>query len=213
MYKTAIEILKKLNSNGYIAYIIGGYPRDVLLNIKSEDIDICTNAIPDDLKKLFNCIEDNSAFASIKIKENNYTYEITTFRKELEYNGRYPKIQYIDSLEEDLKRRDFTINTICIDKDGKYIDLMNGIDDLNKKIIKSVGNCDEKIKEDPIRILRAIRLSGKLNFNLEDELKNSIIKYSYLLKNISKNNKLKEIKKMNTKSLNMLKNLNIEEYI
>ena len=213
MYNTAIKILKRLNNLGYQAYIVGGFPRDLLLNIESNDIDICTSATTDEIKKLFDVVQDNSRFGSLKIKQDNHIYEITTLRIDLEYNGRYPKISYTNSLKEDLKRRDFTINTICIDKDKNIIDYLNGRNDINKKIIKSVGNSDKKIKEDPIRILRAIRLSGKLNFDLEDNLKNSIIKYSYLLKDISKNNKKKEIDKMNEISLKILKKLKIEEYI
>ena len=213
MYDIALNIIKELYELGYESYIIGGYPRDLLLNLKSNDIDICTSANPNILKKLFLVIEDNSKFGSLKIKKEGYIFEITTFRIDLEYNGRYPKILYTTSLRKDLQRRDFTINTICIDKDENIIDLLNGKLDLDKRVIRCVGNCDKKIKEDPIRIMRAIRFAGKYDFLLEEKLKNSIIIYGYLLKNISKNKINQELNKMNKKSLGLIKKLNIEEFL
>lgn len=213
MYDSALEILKKLDVLGYEAYIIGGYPRDTILNYYTDDIDICTNALPDVIKELFNVVKDNSKFGSLVINYNGYLYEITTYRIELEYNNRYPKIEFTDSLNKDLKRRDFTINTICIDKNGQYIDLLNGKEDLNNKIIRMVGNVDKKIKEDPIRILRAIRLKEKLNFELEKSLEHSIIEYGYLLGTLSINNIKSELNKMNDKAINTLKQLKLDKYL
>ena len=213
MYDSALEILKKLDALGYEAYIIGGYPRDTILNYYTDDIDICTNALPHVIKELFNVVKDNSKFGSLVINYNGYLFEITTYRIELEYNNRYPKIEFADSLDKDLKRRDFTINTICIDKNGQYIDLLNGKDDLNNKIIRMVGNVDKKIKEDPIRILRAIRLKEKLNFELEKSLEHSIIEYGYLLETLSINNIKSELNKMNDKAINTLKQLKLDKYL
>ena len=116
MYEVAISILKELNELGYTSYIIGGYPRDHLLNQSNDDIDICTSATPDIIKKQYEIIIDNSKYGSLQIKKNNYYFEITTFRIELEYHGRYPKIKYTNDILEDLNRRDFTINTFCIDQ-------------------------------------------------------------------------------------------------
>ncbi len=213
MYDSALEILKKLDALGYEAYIIGGYPRDTILNYYTDDIDICTNALPHVIKELFNVVKDNSKFGSLVINYNGYLFEITTYRIELEYNNRYPKIEFADSLDKDLKRRDFTINTICIDKNGQYIDLLNGKEDLNNKIIRMVGNADKKIKEDPIRILRAIRLKEKLNFELEKSLEHSIIEYGYLLETLSINNIKSELNKMNDKAINTLKQLKLDKYL
>lgn len=210
MYNVAIDILNILNKNGYDAYIVGGYPRDLLLKINSSDIDICTSATPDIIKNLFIVIEDNSRFGSLKIKKDNFMFEITTFRIDVEYKGRYPEIKYTDSIKQDLMRRDFTINTICINYKGDIIDELNAIDDINNKVIRCVGNTCVKIKEDPLRILRAIRFCGKLNFKLDIELETEIKKNSYLLKDISENKKKEEINKMNEKAINMLKEFNIE---
>ena len=94
MYDSALEILKKLDALGYEAYIIGGYPRDTILNYYTDDIDICTNALPHVIKELFNVVKDNSKFGSLVINYNGYLFEITTYRIELEYNNRYPKIEF-----------------------------------------------------------------------------------------------------------------------
>jgi len=213
MYETAINLLKKLKNLGYEAYIIGGYPRDLILNIENQDIDICTNALPSKIKELFEVVQDNSRFGSLRIKENNYVFEITTFRIEKEYKGRYPNIEYTNSLLEDLKRRDFTINTICIDHNGKMIDLMGSREDINNKTIKCIGNIELKLKEDPIRILRAIRFMGKLNFELDKELEHSIIKLGYLLNELTISQTKKELEKMNQKSIDKLKELNLNQYL
>lgn len=209
MYNTALSILKEINSTGYIAYIVGGYVRDYLLGINSSDIDITTSATPDIIASLYDVVEDNSRFGSLKIKKNNYIFEITTFRKELEYNNRFPKIEFTDSLIEDLKRRDFTINTICMDEDESIIDLMGGIEDIEKKTIRSIGDVDIKLNEDPLRILRAIRFMGYLDFTLEESLKNSIIKNKELVKTLSKRRIDSELSKMNNKAKEEMKKLGI----
>ena len=132
-----------------------------------DDIDICTSATPDIIKKQYEIIIDNSKYGSLQIKKNNYYFEITTFRIELEYHGRYPKIKYTNDILEDLNRRDFTINTFCIDQYGQIHDFLNAESDLKNGIIRCIGDTEVKIKEDPIRILRAIRFSTKLNFKIE----------------------------------------------
>lgn len=193
MYEKALEILKIFYNNHYDAYIVGGFVRDKLLNIESGDIDICTNAKPDIIKELFNVLKEN--YGSCIVEYDSYNYEITTFRKELYNNSRFPKVEFIDSLEEDLKRRDFTINTICIDKDEKIIDLYNGIKDLNDKILKSIGNPDIKLKEDPLRIIRAKRFKEKYNLKYDKELEKAVKNNESLIKTISKKRIEKELNK------------------
>lgn len=165
---------KKINNQGYISYIVGGYPRDLCIHRESIDIDICTNATPKDLKEIFkDSILSQEQYGSVTLKYNNIHFEITTFRKEIKYkDNRFPiKIKYINDLLEDLKRRDFTINTLCIDENGKYVDLLNAKEDIDKQIIRTVGNSDLKIKTDIFRSLRAIRFATILNFKLEEKLK------------------------------------------
>ena len=209
MYEVAISILKELNELGYTSYIIGGYPRDHLLNQSNDDIDICTSATQDIIKKQYEIIIDNSKYGSLQIKKNNYYFEITTFRIELEYHGRYPKIKYTNDILEDLNRRDFTINTFCIDQYGQIHDFLNAESDLKNAIIRCVGDPEVKIKEDPIRILRAIRFSTKLNFKIEKNLLQVIDKYQYLVLNLSNHQIAKELSKMNEKGIQQFNQLEI----
>lgn len=195
MYEIAMKLLNVLYDNGYDSYIIGGYVRDRLLLKDSKDIDIATNAMPADLEKIFGEDIVIEKYGSARVKYMEYIFEVTTFREDINYiNNRWPQnIKFKKSLDEDLIRRDFTINTIAIDHSGNYIDLLGGITDLNNRLIKCVGNSDIKIKEDAFRILRAVRLSCTLDFKLDSDLVNSIKKYSYLLKNISFDRKKSEL--------------------
>lgn len=214
MYQTAINILKKIEKLGYNGYIIGGYPRDIYLGITNSDIDICSNIKENILKENFNVIK-STKFGSFIILENNYNYEITLFRNEIYKDSRYPIINYVDTLEEDLKRRDFTINTLCIDYNGNYVDLIGARKDIDNKIIKVVGDINQKIKEDPLRIIRALRFSSDLNFNIEINLKNYIINNKELLNTLTKSRINKEIKKVKNKTnfYNLIKMLDLENYI
>ena len=213
MYETSIAFLKEIDTLGYVGYIIGGYPRNLFLSIKTSDIDICTSATPDTLKEKYEIIDDNSRFGSLRIKKDEFIFEITTFRIELEYHNRYPKIQYTNNILDDLKRRDFTINTLCIDQNGKLLDFLNVKKDFTNKIIRCVGDVDQKINEDPLRILRAIRFSSELGFKIEDKLLNKIIQDGYLIDTLSTNQIIKEISKMNDKAIKKLKELNLWRYI
>lgn len=199
MNEIALEVLNKINSFGYKAYIVGGYPRDIYLGRNTIDIDICTNAIPKQLKDIFKeSILNKQEYGSVTLIYEKITFEITTFRKEIKYqDNRFPvKIKYIDSLIDDLERRDFTINTLCIDGNGHVIDLLNAKRDIDNKIIRCVGNTKKKIKEDILRSLRAIRFATILDFKLDDELKKVIKKNGYLLKKLSYYRKKEELEKI-----------------
>lgn len=199
MYKKALEVLKIFSEYGYLAYIVGGYPRDSLLGIKTKDIDICTNAKPKEIMKIFDTDKsENIRYGFVKIIYKNVSFDVTTFRKDIKYeDNRKPiKIKYINELKKDLLRRDFTINTICIDKDGNYIDLLNAKMDIDKKIVKTVGNPRYRIKEDSLRILRAIRFASILDFEIDVKTKDYIIKYGYLIKNLSNFRKREELDKI-----------------
>ncbi len=183
MNKIVKDILEKLESLNYEAYIIGGYVRDYLLGNESNDYDICTNALVKEIIKFYP--GKVSLESSLNLKYNELNIDITTYRKEHEYVKRKPNITYTDDLEEDLKRRDFTINTICMDKNGKIIDKLKGQEDLKNHLIRSVGKADFKFKEDPLRILRAIRLATVLDFNIEEDTTKAIMQNGYLLENLS----------------------------
>ena len=199
MYNSSLKILGLIEKAGFKAYIVGGFPRDLYLKRNSADVDICTNATPKDLKAIFkDSMLPKEQYGSVTVIYNKIHFEITTFRKDIKYeNNRLPvKIKYIDSLYEDLGRRDFLINTLCIDSSGNMIDLLNAKEDLDNKIIRTVGPARTKISEDALRILRAIRFATILNFSLDEELKKSIKKNANLLKKLSYHRKKEELDKI-----------------
>lgn len=185
MKRVINNILSKIEREGFEIFIVGGFVRDYILGKKSYDIDICTNATPKELIKLFpNSKLTNIGGIAFKIKK--YNFEISTYREELAYENRRPiKISFINNIKKDLNRRDFTINTILMDKKGHIIDYLNGLKDLREKQIKIVGDINQKLKEDPLRIMRAIRFACILNFNIEASLKNAIKENSYLISKLS----------------------------
>lgn len=201
MLDNTLKLLKKIEDNGFKAYIVGGFVRDYILGIESHDVDICTNAKPKDIHTIFKgaCLP-NEEYGSVTVIVRNIRYEITTFRREYSYIGnRKPSsFEFIDDLHEDLKRRDFLINTLCIDRYGNILDILNGKKDLDNKIIHTVGNSYERFTEDAFRILRAIRFATTLNFELSNDIKSSILETKGLLKNISYERKREELDKIFT---------------
>ena len=183
MNKLIKNILSKIENHGFEAYIIGGYVRDLLVGKSSFDIDICTNATPKELIKIFPQSSTKN-LGGIEFKIREYHFEITTYREEIKYKNRKPiEYNYINNLVEDLKRRDFTINAICMNTKGEIIDLIDGTKDLANLKIKRIGDIKTKIKEDPLRILRAIRIATHLNFSLDSELYKELKKeYKRVLK-------------------------------
>ncbi len=199
MLDTAFNILKMIEDNSYEAYIIGGFVRDYIMGIKSNDVDITTNAKPKDLIKIFpNANIDNEVYGSVIVYLNNIRFEITTYRDEGNYlDNRHPDtVNYVDDLKIDLKRRDFTINTICMDKEGNIVDLLNSKSDIDNKIIKTVIEPLESFKIDSLRILRAIRFTTTLDFELALDVKEAIMQSKYLLKDLSINRKKSELDKI-----------------
>lgn len=178
MLKNSLELLSIIESSGFKAYLIGGCVRDYILGKQFLDIDICTSATPHDIKKIFSDnLVTSDTYGSVVLVYNGFKFEITTFRCEEKYSdGRRPdSYTYVTDLETDLKRRDFTINTICMNKNKKIIDLYNGIDDIKQKLIRTVGCADDKFYEDALRMLRAIRFATVLDFDIS-LVKKSIIK-------------------------------------
>ena len=186
MYEIALNILNKLENNGFKSYIVGGYPRDKYMNRESFDIDICTSAKVEDIEKLFDNVDKTySKYGNVIINVENYKFEVTTFRSDIYLKNRNDVIiNFVDTLEEDLKRRDFIINTLCIDKNSNYVDIMDARKDIENKMIRLVNDINS-LKEDPLRILRAIRFASILDFKLDKELELGIKKYGYLIKELS----------------------------
>lgn len=199
MLEKALEVLKIFNNNNCEAYIVGGYVRDSVLNRKTNDIDICTSATPKEILELFdNVIVSDMQYGSVVISYKGYNFDVTTFRKEIKYesNRKPVKIKYIKDIKCDLLRRDFTINTLCINSRGDVLDILNIKEDLDNKILRTVGNPRYRIKEDSLRILRCIRFATILDFQIEDKTKYFLSKYGYLLKQLSMNRKKEELDKI-----------------
>ena len=199
MLKEALKLLNQFEENGYKAYIVGGFVRDYVLGINSKDVDIATSATPKEIMEMFpNSVLPKEEYGSVTLYLKNERYEITTFRKEIKYiNNRKPiEIEYIGSLLEDLKRRDFRMNTLCIDKSGNVLDYFDGKKDIENKLINTVGNSNYKFSQDSLRILRAIRFATSLNFKLSDEVRSAIIENKHLLKSLSYSRKKQELDKI-----------------
>ena len=199
MLRIALKILNIIEDHGFSAYIVGGFVRDYLLGLDSKDVDITTNATPRDIKTIFaDACLPNDDYGSVKVIYKNIRFEITTYRRETTYqdNRRPDSITYVDDLLTDLKRRDFTINTICMDKQKKIIDPLHGIEDLHKKCIRTIGDPTERFSEDVLRILRAIRFATTLHFSLTTEIQEAILHTKYLLDHLSMNRKKEELDKI-----------------
>lgn len=198
--KIVQEFLNILEENGFLAYLIGGYVRDYLLKIESNDFDVVTNATPMELCQIFEQFDVKENYGSIDIFYRGIYIEVTTFRKESGYKDhRHPSvITYVKTIEEDLKRRDFTINTLYMDSSGKIFDSYRAKDDLKNKVIKCVGDPNKKFYEDSLRILRAIRFATILDFKLDDSVKEAIYQNKYLIKQLSFDRKRQELDKIFT---------------
>jgi tRNA nucleotidyltransferase (CCA-adding enzyme) len=186
------EVLKKLKENSFEGYIVGGCVRDFLIGRDPEDWDATTNATPEDLKKIFPKNFINNDFGTVTVltkakKETLKEIEITPYRIESKYSdSRHPdEVQWAKTLKEDLSRRDFTINAMAMDLEGKIIDLYEGGKDLEKKLIKTVREPKDRFEEDALRMMRAIRIATVLDFKIEKETLKAIKENSKLLKLIS----------------------------
>lgn len=186
-------ILEKLEKAGFEGYVVGGCVRDLLLEKKPKDWDITTSAKPEEILKIFPDSFYENKFGTVGVKTDSSedslkVVEITVFRTEAKYTDkRHPdKVKFAESLEEDLKRRDFTVNAMALDKNEKIIDLFNGQTDLKSKLINAVGDPNTRFSEDALRLMRAVRLATELGFNIEEKTYNAIKKNVGLLKFISK---------------------------
>ncbi|MDD5626836.1 MAG: HD domain-containing protein [Patescibacteria group bacterium] len=178
------DIIKKLEKAGFEGYIVGGCVRDFLLGKEPKDWDITTNAKPEEIIKIFPDGRYENKFGTVVISE----VEVTTYRIEAKYTDkRHPDaVRFAAKLEDDLARRDFTINALAMGaKEGKVIDLFGGQEDLNNKIVRAVGNSEERFSEDALRLLRAVRFATELHFEIEEKTREAIKKLSSNLKFIS----------------------------
>ena len=185
---------KTFKENGFSIFEVGGSVRDEILGLEVFDFDFATDATPEEMMKFLpNAIDTFAKYGCIKYKGEHGRAEITTFRVEESYDDfRHPtQIRFVKSLNEDYLRRDFTINAIYKDVNGKIYDPANGVEDIKKRLIRFIGEPEKRIKEDPLRILRAKRFAAKLGFEIEPETAKAMEKLSYLLEKLNPD-KIKE---------------------
>ena len=220
-FNSAINVLEKFNEAGYEAYFVGGCVRDYLLNNEFSDIDITTNALPDEVKQIFRkSIDTGIQHGTVTILINGDSFEVTTFRTEDDYiDHRTPeKVEFVSDLKEDLDRRDFTINAMALDSNGKLYDYHCGERDLRNKVIKTVNNPNERFFEDALRMLRAFRFSSKLGFEIEENTLKAIKNNAELIKFVSIERIVNEFRKLltgrgNKRSLELLLDSKLNNYI
>ena len=197
--KEVQEIISVLQEHGHDAYAVGGCVRDSLLGRAPADWDITTSAKPMEVKRLFRrTVDTGIQHGTVTVMFGKEGFEVTTYRIDGEYeDGRHPKeVTFTGEVREDLRRRDFTINAMAYnDKEG-LLDLFGGIDDLNKKVIRCVGNPEERFTEDALRIMRAVRFAGQLGFSIEEKTKQAASKLSGNLEKISAERIETEIRKL-----------------
>ncbi len=182
------KIINILESNGHEAYAVGGCVRDCILGKNPHDWDITTSALPEQVKALFDKTFDTGIeHGTVTVLLGGVGYEVTTYRVDGKYeDGRHPKeVTFTASLEEDLKRRDFTINAMSYNENRGLVDLFGGVDDLKEGVIKAVGNPTERFTEDALRMLRALRFSAQLGFEIELDTYQAICQLAPTLDRIS----------------------------
>jgi tRNA nucleotidyltransferase (CCA-adding enzyme) len=206
------KLILLAEQSGEKAVIVGGCVRDSLLGKEPTDWDIAISCLPLKTKEIYKdykTVDTGIKYGTVSVLTDDGIYEITTFRSETEYGDlRHPKeVVFEKNINEDLKRRDFTVNALAYNPKEGMVDLFNGTEDLKNKTIRAVGNADERFKEDALRILRAIRFESTLGFSCDEETKRGIFENATLLEGISKERIKQEMDKMFSKGRNVEKTL------
>lgn len=205
MFPKEVEaVLRTLEAAGHRAYAVGGCVRDLLRGEMPDDYDITTSARPEEVMALFegHCIPTGLQHGTVTVRENHCSFEVTTFRADGVYtDNRHPsEVFFSQTLEEDLQRRDFTINAMAMDLRGEVTDLYGGREDLQNGILRCVGDADTRFGEDALRMMRALRFAAVLGFTIAEETARSIRKNRELLRNIAVERILVEMNKLLTGS-------------
>ena len=186
--RAAVPVLERINQAGFEVYFVGGCVRDMLLQRPLHDVDLATSAYPQEVKQIFpQTIDTGIEHGTVTVIYQKKAYEITTFRTESGYQDyrRPDKVEFVRSLKEDLKRRDFTINALAMNAQGEIIDLFAGIVDLQQRQIRAVGVAADRFHEDALRMLRAVRFQAQLNFTIEKQTLAGIQTNAALLSHIA----------------------------
>ena len=187
-FQEALPILEKIKAAGFEAYFVGGSVRDALLDRPIHDVDIASSSYPEETKAIFDrTVDVGIEHGTVLVLENGQEYEITTFRTEDVYvDYRRPSsVSFVRSLEEDLKRRDFTVNAFALNERGEIVDLFHGLEDLENKVLRAVGIPHERFNEDALRIMRGFRFQASLGFELEEATFDAMKECAPLLEKIS----------------------------
>ena len=182
------KIIKLLESRGHEAYAVGGCVRDSIMGVTPHDWDVTTSALPGEVKEIFDHTFDTGIeHGTVTVRMYGESFEVTTYRVDGDYeDGRHPKeVTFTRSLSEDLKRRDFTINAMAYNDERGLIDLFDGAVDIESGIIRCVGEASERFSEDALRMLRAVRFSAQLGFDIEEDTKKAIKELAPTLSKIS----------------------------
>ena len=197
------KIIALLQGASFKAYAVGGCVRDAIMEREVSDYDITTSAQPYEVERVLS--ENKIKFFETGLKHGTITaviehipYEITTFRSDGEYldNRRPESVEFVTDIKEDLSRRDFTVNAIAYNDEEGFVDLFGGREDIDKRIIKAVGNPDKRFQEDALRIMRALRFASQLGFSIEEKTERAILSNKELLKNIANERIYKELVKI-----------------
>ena len=198
-FSSALPVLDALIKAGFEAYFVGGAVRDRVLSRPVNDIDIATSARPEEIKNIFSkTVDIGIDHGTILVLQKGYSYEVTTFRTESGYKDfrRPDKVEFVSNLYEDLKRRDFTMNAMAMDREGNLLDPFGGREDIKKRQIRTVGIPSERFGEDALRLMRAARFASQLSFTIEHQTYVSLTESSYLLKHIAVERKRVEFEKL-----------------
>ena len=199
LFKVASRIISKLEEEGYEGYFVGGSVRDFLLNRPINDVDITTDALPDDIERIFDkTIDVGKEHGTIVVLIDQDPFEVTTYRVEGDYsNYRRPdQVFFTNKLSDDLSRRDFTINAMAMSKDMKVFDPFDGQVDLKNRVIRTVGKAEARFGEDALRMLRAVRFMSQLDFQLSEDVISSIEENGKLLQHIASERSFVELDKL-----------------
>ena len=198
-WEASRKIINKLQQQGFEAYVVGGAVRDFLLGKSATDVDVTTSALPEEVKAIFSVsIDVGIAHGTIIVVMDECAIEVTTFRTDGSYvdHRRPTDVTFVRSLEEDLKRRDFTMNAMALTIDDDIIDLFGGKEDIENGIIRTVGDPNDRFTEDALRMLRAIRFTAQLNFQLEEQTSEAIKKNASNIVHVSNERITNELEKI-----------------
>lgn len=199
LVREAREIVRRLQENGYAGYLVGGYVRDTLLDRKIKDIDIATSALPEQVMDIFpRTVPTGLKHGTVTVVMQNHMFEVTTFRKESGYRDRRrpDRIEFIADLQEDLERRDFTMNAMAMDADGHLIDPFGGQSDLRDGVLRCVGDAERRFDEDSLRMMRCIRFAAEYELRIEQQTWKALLANRRKLKHIAMERIRSELERM-----------------